>query len=116
MKKSEFLFVSFPDEALLTESLVYKKYPSVQTLFLFEKSFLTFRLSESALTLFCTRSHRRVAYLRRFYESQPIGRVRWQQPHGLTLVDGQSRAQQVSYQVDQALQPLLAGALQQLEG
>lgn len=63
-------------------------------------------------------SERRLAlvYLRRSYESQPIRGVRRQQPHRLTLVDGQRRAQEVTDQVDEALQPLLTGALQQLEG
>lgn len=57
-----------------------------------------------------------VPHLRWFYEGQPIGRVRRQQPHGLTFVDGQRRAQEVTDQVDQALKPLLAGALQHFKG
>ena len=55
-------------------------------------------------------------YQRRFYEGQPIRRVCWQQSHWLTLVDGQCWAQEVPHKVDQPLKPLLAGALQQLEG
>lgn len=55
-------------------------------------------------------------YLRRFNESEPIGWVCWEQSHWLALVDGQRRAQEVTDQVDEALKPLLAGALQQLEG
>lgn len=58
----------------------------------------------------------RLIYLRRLDEGQPIGWVCREQSHRLTFVDCQCWAQEVTDQVDKALEPLLTGTLQQLEG